>query len=300
MARTTGLQERIQSGKRLLLAELSPPKGSDPAPLRAQAKSFAGRVHALGVSDNRDGACMSALAAATLVAAEGVEPILHVVTRDRNRIALVSTLLGAKALGIGNVLCTTGTHQTLGPCRTAKNVFDVDSVQLLRICAGLGTDASVVGEKAFEGDGALCLGATASPQADPLEFQVVRLAKKVAAGAAFVITQPVFDLARFEAWWAEVRRRGLHERVAILAGIEALGTAEAASGYAGKRPSPGVPAAVLERIASKPNPDAQRAESLAIACETIKRLSALDGLRGFELRGPAALSLLGQSGLGTN
>ena len=113
------LQARIQSGKQLLIAELSPPKSGDPESVRRLAKMYAGKVHALGVSDNRDGAAMSALAAASLVVREGIEPILHVVTRDRNRIALISECLGAQALGIRNILCTTGTHQTLGPARAA-------------------------------------------------------------------------------------------------------------------------------------------------------------------------------------
>src|SRR3972149_4482593 len=108
---TSSLQQRIESGKPLLLAEISPPRGSDPTPLGEIARRSAGKVHALGISDNRDRVSMSALVAATIVATEGVEPILHVVTRDRNRIALVSEALGAQALGMRNLLCTSGTHQ---------------------------------------------------------------------------------------------------------------------------------------------------------------------------------------------
>ena len=140
----TELHKRIESGKQLLLAELSPPKGADPAPLRAAARGFAGKVHALGVSDNRDGVHMAALVAAALIIAEGVEPIVHMTTRDRNRIALVSDCLGAQAMGIRNLLCTTGTHQTLGPCRKARNVFDMDSIQLLGMFGGLADDGSHV------------------------------------------------------------------------------------------------------------------------------------------------------------
>jgi methylenetetrahydrofolate reductase (NADPH) len=294
----TSLQQRIESGQPLVLAEMVPPKSSDPQPVRDRAQAFAGRVHALGVSDNREGAAMSALAAASLVAAEGVEPILHVVTRDRNRIALVSTVLGARALGIGNVLCTTGTHQTLGPARAARNVFDLDSLQLLQVCGQLATDGSVVGEAPFEGGGDYCLGATAAPNADPLELQVLRCAKKVAAGAQFLITQPVFDLERFDAWWAEVTKRGLHEQVAIVAGVEALGDAESARAKAASRPSPRVPDSIIERIAAKGDSQAQQAEVIAIACETIERLRGVAGLRGIEVAGADALTLLDQSGLG--
>ncbi len=118
----TDLQQRLESGKRVLLAEISPPAEADPGGVQQLAKRFAGKVHALGISDNRDRVGMAALAAAALVAGQGVEPILHVATRDRNRIALVSEVLGAYALGIRNILCTSGTHQTLGHFRAAKNV----------------------------------------------------------------------------------------------------------------------------------------------------------------------------------
>ena len=136
----TNLRERIESGKSILIAEVSPPASDDAAAVRAVADRYAGKVHALGVSDNRDRVCMSALAAASLVASGGVEPILHIVTRDRNRIALISECLGAQALGIRNILCTTGTHQTLGQFRAARNVFDIDSIQLLQTYARLGED----------------------------------------------------------------------------------------------------------------------------------------------------------------
>ena len=299
----TQLQQRIESGEAILLAEIAPPKGSDPAALHAAANRYAGKVHALGISDNRREVCMSALAAAALVAAEGVEPILHVITRDRNRIALVSDGLGAQALGIRNLLCTTGTHQTLGRFRAAKNVFDVDSIQLLQIYANLAGDGSVVGEEGIAGAGPFCLGATAAPYADPIEMQVVRLAKKVAAGARFLVTQPVFDLQRFEAWWREVTRRGMHERTAIVAGIRVLTDTDAAKAFAQERPCPMVPDAVLERLASASGKVAQRAAGIEIARETIERLRGFEGLRGFQICGErddeAALQLIETSALGT-
>jgi methylenetetrahydrofolate reductase (NADPH) len=288
---TTGLQQRIESGKRIILGEVSPPKSADPAAMRALAARFAGKVHALGISDNRDGVCMSALAAASLAASEGVEPLLHVVTRDRNRIALVSDCLGAQALGIHNLLCTTGTHQTLGPARAARNVFDIDSIILLQTYAGLAADASLVGEEPLNGAVPLCLGAVASPHADPLELEVMREAKKAAAGAQFLVTQPVFDLERFDLWWREVTRRGVHEKVAIVAGVWPLASGEEARGEAARRPSPMIPDAVVERIASKSGADAQREAGIEIALQTIERLSAVSGLRGFEVRGDPDVSL---------
>ena len=298
----TSLQQRIASDNRILIAEVSPPQGADPGPLRQTAKRYAGKVHALGISDNRDRVSMSALAAASLVAGEGIEPILHVTTRDRNRIALVSEALGAQALGIRNLLCTSGTHQTLGAFRAAKNVYDVDSVQLLRTYATLASDGAAVGEPGgFAGAGPFCLGAVAAPDADPLELQIARLVKKTRAGARFLITQPVFDWERFRAWWDEVTRRGLHEKVAILAGVQLLADGHLADVQAGRRPVPRIPEAVLQRVASKSGPAAQRAEAVAVALETIRRLCELDGLRGFSIAidGDAPLEVLEKSGLGS-
>jgi methylenetetrahydrofolate reductase (NADPH) len=299
---TFELQTRIGSGKQILVAEISPPKSGNAMQVRERARLYAGKVHALGVSDNMHGASMSALAAASLVAQEGLEPILHVVTRDRNRIALVSECLGAQALGIRSILCTTGTHQTLGPARSAKNVFDLDSVQLLQTYANLMTDGSVVGEEPFEGAGPYCLGAAVNQHADPPEMQMMRVAKKVKAGAQFLITQPVFDLERFETFWTEVTNQGYHEKVAIIAGIRLLNGAETAKAYAGSRPHPKIPETVLDRFAANTAPEKQQAEGIAIAVDTVQRLSQLPGLRGFEIRGEgldaAALSVIEQSGLG--
>lgn len=299
----TALQQRIESGKPLLIVETAPPKGSNPDGVIALVKKLSGKVHALGISDNRDGVCMSALAAAVLAAGAGAEPILHLVTRDRNRIALISDCLGARALGIRNILCTTGTHQTLGPARAARNVFDIDSTQMLQALAGLNADGSLVGEGGLNGGGPYCLGGVAAPFADPLELQVARVAKKIKAGARFLITQPVYDLERFGAWWQEITRRDLQRQAAFVAGIRVLSDATQAAAYAAQRPVPRIPAAVLERLAAKSGPAAQRAEGIAIAVETIERLRSLEGLRGFELRAEgdegAVLEIIEKSKLGT-
>lgn len=298
------LHKRIDAGELILIVEVSPRRSADPATVRTVARHYAGRVHALGVSDNRDGVCMSALAAASLVCSEGVEPILHMVTRDRNRIALISDCLGAAALGIRNLFCTSGTHQTLSGCSSAKNVFDIDSTQLLQTIAGLASGGYALGEKRLEAVPLFCLGGVAAPYADPMEMHLMRLAKKTKAGAHFLITQPIFDFERFEAWWEEVSRRELDKKVAILGGVRVLTDAETATAYAARRPSPMVPTPTLERIASKAEVAAQRAEGISIAVETIQRLSTWDGLRGFAISGgeddDAVLEVIEKSGLRTD
>jgi methylenetetrahydrofolate reductase (NADPH) len=298
------LKNRIESGKPLLVAEISPPKSGDPGLVRALARRYVGKVHALGVSDNRDGVCMSALAAASLLVQEGIEPILHMVTRDRNRIALVSDYLGAQALGIRNVLCTTGTHQTLGPARAAKNVFDIDSIQLIRTLANLSNDGAIVGEASLNGAAPICLGAVANPYADPVEMQVLRLAKKVSAGAQFLISQPIFDLDRFRVFWDKAAQRGIAEKAAVLLGVRVLTNAASARHYAARRPSPIIPDALLVRLSSKTDTSAQRTVGIDIATETIQQLSSLKGVRGFEIRADgddeAALEVMQRSGLGVD
>jgi len=295
----TKLQARIGSGKPIIMIEVAPPKGGDPAPLRATAKRFSGKVHAVGISDNRLGACMSALAAAGIVAAEGGEPILHVVTRDRNRLALISQCLGAQALGVRNILCTSGTHQTLGICRPAKSVYDVDSIQLLDAVARLG-EGSAVYREPLESAASFCLGAVAAPFADPAELQLMRLAKKVTVGAQFLVTQPVFDFERFTAWCEQVTQRGIHERIAIVAGIQPLLDAEKAKEAAASRPSPLIPQAVIDRLSGAGDAKAQRAAGIEIAVDTVKRVFALKGVRGVQIGAEdedAALEIIERSGL---
>lgn len=297
----TSLQQRIASGQALLLSEISPPRGVDPAPLRAAAKRYAGKVHAVGVSDNRDHVALSAIAAACLVQAEGLEPILHVTTRDRNRIALVSEALGAQALGIRNLLCTSGTHQTLGVYRAAKNVYDLDAVQLLQTYAQLAESCRPLGEGGVAGAGPFCLGAVASPDADPRELQLMRLGKKVRAGAAYLITQPVYDVERFAAWWDEVTRRGLPAQVAIVASVQPLTDPQLAHAQAGQRPLPKIPDALVGRLVAASDPAVRRALAVEIALETIQRLSRLAGLRGFSISSDGdhdiALEIIDKSGL---
>ncbi len=295
----TALHKRIQSGQSIVVAEIAPPSSADPEPIRNAAKKLSGKVHAVGVSDNRDGVTMSALAAASLLNAEGVEPILHMVTRDRNRIALLSDILGAAALNIRNVLSNTGAHQTLGRSRAAKNVFDIDSTQLIQAISRIESDASIVGQEQLNGAGPFCLGAVASPFADPMELQVMRVVKKVNAGAQFLITQPVFDIDRFDIWWKQVAETGVHKKTAILAGIHILTDAQSAREFAAKRPSPRVPDALIERIQSQTEETAQRSAGIDIAVEAIQRLSSIEGLRGFEICGDedATLEVIQKTGL---
>jgi len=264
----TNLQNRIESGKPIILAEIAPPAAPDVAGLQEMARSFAGKVHALGVSDNRDDTRMCAMVAASIIAGEGIETIMHMVTRDRNRTALAADCIGAQALGVHNFLCTSGTHKTLLPFRTVKNVYDIDATLLL--------------EQVHNLNGGSCIGGVASPYAGPMEFQLDRIVQKIGAGAQFIVTQPVFDLDRFQSWWREVCNRGLQQRTAIIAGIRVLTDAKSAMAAAEKRPFPMIPSGLLERLSGKSGEEARK-EGIRIAIETIEQLSFDDGIRGFEV-----------------
>jgi methylenetetrahydrofolate reductase (NADPH) len=167
---------------------------------------------------------------------------------------------------------------------------------------GIGYGNGVAGEERVEGAGPFCLGAVASPFADPQEMQLVRLNKKIQAGAQFCITQPVFDLKGFETWWQQVVDRGLQKRAAIMAGIEILTSARAARAAAERHARPTMPDTVLSRITVPDSASAQRVAGIGLAVELVRGLSRLPGLRGFELRGggdhDAVLEVMARAGLG--
>ena len=270
----TSLQERIASGKPLLIAEISPPRGADPAPVREMAKRFAGKVHALGISDNRDRVSMAALAAASLVAAEGVEPILHVTTRDRNRIALVSEALGAQALGIRNLLCTSGSHQTLGRFRAAKNVYDIDSIQLLQTYADLAGECGLVGEDGIDGRRSVLPGRRGLARRRSARIAGVALAEEDGRGGR--VSDHAADLRpgafrrlveRGDA--ARHPREGRHPGRHSAAG--ARGTGRGAGRQATSLQNPGRVDRPRWRRRAIPRP--QRAAAIEIAVETIEQLS---------------------------
>jgi len=266
------LRQRIQSGKRIILSEIAPPADANAAYVKDLAKELAGKVHAVGISDNRNAIRMSALAAASIAVGEGVETILHMATRDKNRAALVSDCLGAHALGIYNILCTSGTHQSLLPFSTVKNVYDIDATVLLQSCKEI--------EKEKKLQQPFCLGAVVSPFADPVELQLVRMAQKIHVGSCFVITQPVFDRERFTAWCENVVSRHLHEKAACIAGIRVLTDVRRAKEFAASRPLPMVPDSVIGRL--EKSKDARK-EGIALACETVDGVLSTEGIRGVEI-----------------
>jgi methylenetetrahydrofolate reductase (NADH) len=189
-------QDSLKNGKFIVTVELDPPKGADPQELLKQAGALKDSTDGINLSDNRGGVMrMGALTASFLVKQAGAEPILNLACRDKNRLALASEALGASALGIANILCMTGDHTSHGDHREAKPVYDLDSVQALKMLKGLVAGQDLNGH-ALEGPPRLCLGAVVTPEADPIEPQLLKFSKKAELGLDFFQTQAVFDLDR--------------------------------------------------------------------------------------------------------
>jgi methylenetetrahydrofolate reductase (NADPH) len=204
------------SGKEFIFtAEYLPLAGTE---VTIDPKLFGSGVTAINVADNHYGVSMSSLAASFALRQTGIEPVLQIVTRDRNRIALQSDLLGAAYLGIKNVLCLSGYHQTLIGCNESANVFDVDSIQLIDIVKKMNNGQLLDGTE-IQGNFGMLIGAAANQNLKPIELNLLRLSKKVAAGADFVQTQAVFDVDQFKVWLEAVRNAGLADQAAILAGV---------------------------------------------------------------------------------
>jgi methylenetetrahydrofolate reductase (NADPH) len=279
----TMLESKLREGKFVVTAEAGPPRGARPEVIREKAELLKDCVDACNVTDNQTSVVrMSSLAACKLLLEEGVEPVMQMVCRDRNRIAAQSDLLGAASLGIRNVLCLSGDHQTFGDHPQAKNVYDIDSVQLLSIGRRMRDDGKFQSGEDVDGRPRLFLGAAANPFADPFQIRVPRLAKKAKAGAQFIQTQCVFNLDKFEEWMQGVRDRGLHERVHILAGITPIKSLPMAKYMATKVAGMDVPGAVIERVKGVEK-KARKREGIKIAVESIQRLKSVEGVRGVHI-----------------
>ncbi len=259
------LREAFESGKFVLTAEVGPPKGTDVREMLEAAEALKGRVHGVNVTDNQSAVMrMSPVVACHMLKEKGLEPILQLTCRDRNRLALQSELLGAAALGIDNVLSLTGDHVSLGDHREAKGVFDIESVQLLQAIGLLNEGKDLAGND-LEGATDFYAGAVVTPEADPLEPQLMKFKKKVAAGAKFFQTQAVYDLDKF----ASFMERARAYPVKILAGILLLKSAGMARYLNKNVAGVFVPEPLIEELKGAAD---QSAKGIEIAARQIKEL----------------------------
>ena len=277
----SGLERILLEGRFAVTAEIGPPKSASAESVRKHAREMRGSADAFNLTDNQTAMSrMSSIACAAVLIQEGLEPVVQMTCRDRNRIAMQSDILGASALGVRNVLCISGDHQTFGNMKEAKNVYDVDSVQELMILRKMRDEGRLWSGDALEVAPELFLGAAANPFADPFEYRVTRLAKKVKAGADFVQTQSIYDMDRFERWMALVRAKGLHEKVHIIAGVMPLKSPKIALYMKNKVAGMIVPDAIIDRLKSAKDP---KEEGIQLCVEQIEHLKTIEGVVGVHI-----------------
>ncbi len=240
-------------------------------------------VDAVNVTDNQTAIVrMSSVAACSILKNLGHEPILQMVTRDRNRIALQSDIFGAYALGVRNILCLTGDHQCFGNQKEAVGVFDLDSIQLVRTVKDMRDNGKIIGGEDIQVAPKMFIGAAENPFADPIGWRVVRLSKKIEAGVDFIQTQCIFNLPRFAEFMTQAKDMGLLEKVKILAGITPMKSVGMAKYMANKVAGMDVPAEMIQRMAGVAK-DKQEAEGIKITVETIQKVREIPGVAGIHL-----------------
>lgn len=279
----SNLEKILSKGHLAVTSECGPPRGSDPEAVIEKANLIKNHVDAVNVTDNQTSVTrMSSLAACIHLKLMGVEPILQMVTRDRNRIALQSDILGAASFDIFNMLCLSGDHQSFGDNPKGQNVHDLDSMQLIQTVRLMRDEGKFLGGADIKRPPKMFVGAAANPFADPFEIRVPRLAKKIACGAEFIQTQCIYNLDKFEEWMKLVCDRGLHEQTYILAGVTPLKSAGMAKFMKNRVPGMDVPDDVVKRMADTPK-EKQAEEGINICVETIERLKSVKGVKGFHI-----------------
>jgi methylenetetrahydrofolate reductase (NADPH) len=283
MKSASRLEKVLEKGEFAVTSECGPPRGADAEVIRKKGELLKDVVDAVNVTDNQTSVVrMSSAASCFILKGMGLDPVLQMVTRDRNRIAIQSDILGAAAVGINNILCLSGDHQVFGDHPKAKNVYDMDSIQLIHSVKTMRDEGRFIEGEEIKGSPKLFIGAACNPFADPFEIRVPRLAKKVNAGVDFIQTQCIYNLEKFEEWMQGVRDRGLHEKVYILAGVTPMKSVGMAKYMKNMVPGMDVPDEIIERL--KGVPKEQRAEEgIKICVETIQKLREIEGVSGVHI-----------------
>jgi len=277
------LEKVLKSGHMAVTSECGPPRSADPEGIIKKGELIKDHVDSINITDNQTSVTrLCSLAACVHLKQQGLDPVLQMVVRDRNRIALQSDILGAASFGINNVLCLSGDHQSFGDHPKAQNVFDIDSMQLVQTARYMRDEGKFLGGDAIKVPPNLFVGAAANPFADPFKIRVPRLAKKIAAGAEFIQTQCVYNLDKFEEWMKGVCERGLHEKVFILPGITPMRSVGMAKYLRRAVPGMDVPEEIIKRLSGVAK-DKQAEEGITIAVEAMQRLKEVKGVSGFHV-----------------
>lgn len=281
MKSDSNLEKVLDAGEFAVTSELGPPKSADGNVIRQKAKILNGYADAVNITDCQTAIVrMSSIASSVILLQEGLEPVVQMTTRDRNRIAIQSDLLGAAALGARNLLCLTGDHPKFGNHPDAKGVFDLDSIQLLQMAKDMRDNKKFQSGDDIEVEPHFFLGAAENPFADPFEHRVIRLAKKVKAGADFIQTQIIYNVEKFERWMGAVREKGLEKEVYILGGVTPIKSVGMAKYMKRSVPGLDVPDEIIKRMESAQN---VKEEGINIAVEIINKLKAIEGVAGVHI-----------------
>ena len=277
------LEKILSEGHYGVTSECGPPRGSNPEHIIKKAELIKDHVDAINITDNQTSMTrLCSLAACIRLKLMGLEPVLQMVTRDRNRIALQSDILGAASFDIHNILCLSGDHNSFGDCPQGQNVHDIDSMQLAQMVRLMRDEGKFLSGDDLDGRPQMLVGAAANPFADPFEIRVPRLAKKVAAGVEFIQTQCIYNLDKFEEWMKGVVDRGLHEKCYILAGLTPMKSVGMAKYMQKRVPGMDVPDEVITRLQGVEK-GKQADEGIKMCIESIERLKEVEGVKGFHV-----------------
>jgi methylenetetrahydrofolate reductase (NADPH) len=274
------LSKKIETGDFIITAEYLPNTNINGLPVNLLKNSGA---IAVNISDNPFGPIVSSLASSVKLIQSDIEPVYQLITRDRNRIALQSDILGAAALGIKNILCLSGYHQTLTNMPQSSNVYDIDSIQLIDAVSSMNDEGVLLDGTKIEGDFSMLIGAVANPYLRPLELNIMRVMKKVKAGAKFIQTQAVFNTTDFQEWLDAAYKEGITEKAAIIAGIYPLESYDEAVAILEKHTDFYIPDSHIKRIKDAGNKDAQKKMGIEICIETIQKIKGMKGLSGIHI-----------------
>lgn len=277
----TNLEKVLESGTFAVTAEIGPPKGTTARVVQRKGEILKPYVDAVNVTDNQTAIVrMCSLASCIILKQLGLDPVMQIVCRDRNRIAIQSDILGAVALGIGNILCLSGDHQKLGNQPDAKGVFDLDSIQLIQTVKKLRDEKKLLCGEEISGEAPIFIGAAENPYADPFEYRVVRLIKKIKAGADFIQTQAIYDVPKFAKWMELVRDKGLDQQVHILAGVIPMRSAGMARYMRDYVAGVYVPDELVTKMEDAPD---AKEEGVKICLEIIEQLKEIQGIHGVHI-----------------
>ena len=277
------LEKVLKAGHLGVTSECGPPRGSDAEEIKEKGLLIKDHVDAVNVTDNQTAMTrMSSLAACIHLKLLGIQPVLQMVTRDRNRVALQSDILGAASFDIPNMLCLSGDHQSFGDCKNGQNVHDLDSMQLVQTVRLMRDEGKFLGGDDIKRPPKMFVGAAANPFADPFEIRVPRLAKKIACGAEFIQTQCIYNIPKFKKWMKLAVDRGLHEKTFIMAGMTPMKSVGMAKYMKNRVPGMDVPDDIIKRLSGVAK-DKQAEEGINICVEHIQELKEVTGVSGFHI-----------------